>query len=138
MDWTAEVLVHAIAVEREAARRYRELARFLGERHQAEAAALFAELARQDERHLQRLEAKSASVALPELASDHSWGAGAGPIASALQAEKDARAFFEQAGRVANEASARLLAEEMAAEENEHIARIQALVSGQIDERSSS
>lgn len=129
MDWTAEVLVHAIAVEREAARRYRELARFMAERRQDEAAALFAEIARQEQSHLQRLEAKSAGVALPELAADHSWRAAEGPIARALQAEKDARAFFEQAGRVAREPSARLLAEEMAAAEGEHIARLQALLS---------
>ena len=128
MDWTAEVLAHAIAVEREAARRYRELTRFLAERHQDEAAALFAELAHQDESHLQRLEARSSGVALPDLAADHSWAA-EGPIASALQAEKGARAFFEQAGRVAHDPSARSLAEEMAAEEREHILRIQALVS---------
>jgi rubrerythrin len=127
MDWTAEVLVHAIAVEREAVRRYGELARFLAERHQDEAAALFAELARQDQTNLQRLEAKSAGVALPDLAADHSWNAAEGPIARALQAEKDACAFFEQAGRVAHDPSARLLAEDMAAEEREHIERLQAL-----------
>ena len=138
MDWTAEVLVHAIAVESEFARRYRELARFLAERRQDEAAVLFAELARQEESHLQRLEAKSAGVALPDLAADHSWSAAGGPIASALQAEKDARAFFEQARRVAQEASARSLAEEMAAEEGEHIARIQALVSREVHQRRSS
>ena len=127
MDWAAEVLVHAIAVEREAVRRYAELARWMAERQQREAAALFAELARQEQSHLQRLEAKSAGVALPDLAADHSWRAGEGPIASALQAEKDARAFFEQARRVAPDPLARSLAEEMAAEENEHIVRLQAL-----------
>jgi rubrerythrin len=127
MDWSAEVLVHAIAVEREAARRYAELARQLAERGHP-AAALFAELARQDERHLRRLEAKSAGVALPDLAADHSWRE-APPLASALQAEKDARAFFEQAGRVAPDLLARSLAEEMVAEEAEHISRIQALLS---------
>ena len=128
MDWwSAEILVHAIAVEREAARRYTELARQLAERKHP-AAALFAELARQDERHLERLEAKSAGVALPDLGADHSWRE-APPLASALQAETDARAFFEQAGRVAPDPLARSLAEEMAAEESEHIARIQALLS---------
>jgi rubrerythrin len=125
IDWSAEVLVHAIAVEREAARRYRELARRLAGR-QHPAAALFAELARQDERHLGELESRSAGVALPDLAADHSWSAAA-PIAAALQAEKDARAFFEQAARVAPDPVARSIAEEMAAEESERIARIQAV-----------
>jgi rubrerythrin len=126
MDWAAEVLVHAIAVEREAARRYRELACWLAER-QHPAAALFAELGRQDECHLEQLQSRSAGLALPDLAADHSWSAAEGPIAIALQAEKDARAFFEQAGRVARDPLARSLAEEMAAEENEHIVRLQGL-----------
>jgi rubrerythrin len=125
VDWSAEVLVHAIAVEREAARRYRELGRWLAQR-QHPAAALFAELARQDERHLENLESRSAGIALPDLTADHSWSAAA-PVASALQAEQDARAFFEQVARVAPDPVARALAEEMAAEESEHIARIQAL-----------
>jgi rubrerythrin len=124
-DWPAEVLVHAIAVEREAARRYRELARWLAER-QHPAAELFSELARQDERHLAELESRSAGLTLPDLTADHSWSAAA-PVASALQAEEDARAFFEQAARVAPDPAARAIAEEMAAEESEHIARIQAL-----------
>jgi rubrerythrin len=128
MDWAAEVLVHAIAVEREAARRYGELARGMAERHEGEAAALFAQIARQDRSHLERLEAKSAGVALPDLDADHSWRDAAAPVAAALQAERDARAFFEQARRVARDPLARSLAEEMAAEESEHIARIQVLV----------
>jgi rubrerythrin len=138
MDWAAEVLAHAIAVEREAARRYGELARFLAERHQDEAASLFAELACQESSHLRRLEAKSAGVALPDLDADHSWRDAAAPVAAALQAERDARAFFEQARRVARDPLARSLAEEMAAEESAHIARIQALVSREVDHRSSS
>jgi rubrerythrin len=99
MDWAAEVLAHAIAVEREAARRYGELARRMAERHEGDAAA---------------------------------------PVAAALQAERDARAFFEQARRVARDPLARSLAEEMAAEESAHIARIQALVSREVDHRRSS
>jgi rubrerythrin len=127
MDWAAEVLVHAIAVQREAARRYGELARRMAERRDDEAAALFAELAHQEESHLERLEAKSTGVALPELGADHSWSEAAA-VASALQAERDARAFFEQAGRVAPNPLARSLAEEMAAEGSERIARIQVLL----------
>ena len=127
MDWTAELLVHAIAVEREGARRYAELARRMAERREARTAALFAELARQDAEHLKRLQTRCAGLRLPDLSCDHSWREQGAPAADALQAERDARAFFEQAGRVAPDALARALAEEMAAEEREHIARIEAL-----------
>ena len=127
MSWTTELLVHAIAVEREGARRYAELARRMAQRREARAAALFAELARQEAEHLGTLLARSAGLSLPELTSDHSWREQGPPAADALQAEKDARAFFEQAVRVAPDALARSLAQEMAAEESEHIARIEAL-----------
>ena len=127
MSWAAELLVHAMAVESEGARRYADLARRMAERHEASAAALFAELARQDEKHLKTLQARSAGLPLPELTSDHSWREEGPPTAYALQAERNARAFFEQARRVACDPLARSLAEEMAAEEDEHIARIEAL-----------
>lgn len=127
MDWTAELLVHAIAVEREGARRYAELARRMAARHEARAAALFAELSRQDQEHLARLQSRCAGLALPDLTSDHSWRAQGAPAADALRAAKDARAFFEQAGRVAQDPLARALADEMAAEEREHIARLESL-----------
>ena len=127
MDWTAELLVHAIAVELEGARRYRELARRMIERHDARAAALFAELAREDQEHLERLQSRCAGLALPDLTSDHSWRAQGASATDALQAAQDARAFFEQAGRVAPDPLARALAEEMAAEEREHIARLESL-----------
>jgi len=130
MSWAAELLVHAIAVEREGARRYADLARRMAECREARAAALFAELARQEEEHLSSLQARSAGLPLPELTSDHSWRERGGPAADALQAEKDARAFFEQAGRVAPDPLARSLAEEMTAEEMEHIARLEALTRG--------
>jgi hypothetical protein len=45
-----------------------------------------------------------------------------------VQAEKRARAFFEQARRVSCEPGVVALAEEMTAEENEHIARIERLM----------
>ena len=131
MSWVTELLVHAIAVEREGARRYAELARRMAERREASAAALFAELARQDEKHLKALQARSAGLPLPDLTCDHSWREEGPPTAYALQAEKDARAFFEQARRVACDPLARSLAEEMAAEESEHIARIEALTGTQ-------
>ena len=109
-EWTAELYVHAIAVEAEAA------------------LTLFSELAAEDEEHLRRLRFGTAAISLPSLTCDHSWSDHGEPLATALRAERDARAFFEQAGRIAEEPAARALAEEMAREENEHIARIERLM----------
>jgi rubrerythrin len=127
-EWAAELYVHAIAVEREAARRYAELARRMAEQRSDEAARLFAEFALEELIHLQALRRRTAAVALPVLPCDHSWPEQGASVASALQAEKNARAFFEQARRIAREPSARALAEEMAGEEGEHIARIERLL----------
>jgi rubrerythrin len=125
-EWTAELYVHAIAVEAEAARRYAELARRM-ERN-AQARALFSELAAKDQEHLQRLRCSTQAIPLPTLTSDHSWSDQGDPLTTALGAERDARAFFEHAGRIAQEPAARALAEEMAREESEHIARIERLM----------
>ena len=88
----AELYVHAIATEREAARRYAELAE---------------RMAQQDP------------------PADHTWRMqGSDALEIALQAEKAARAFFEQAARTAAEPLARALAMEMAAQESAHAALI--------------
>ncbi|HZT61955.1 MAG TPA: hypothetical protein VFA36_02380 [Burkholderiales bacterium] len=126
MDWTAELYVHAMAVEDEAARRYALLARrTLAESH-TEAAAVFAELAAQDGQHLEALRRRTAGMTLPALTSDYTWRAD--DAAGALDAEKHARAFFEHAGRIAREREARSLAQEMAEDENRHIALLERVI----------
>jgi rubrerythrin len=55
-------------------------------------------------------------------------------LAIALQAEKSARAFFEQAARVAPDAATRALAEEMAAEEAHHAVLIERMLSQPVKE----
>lgn len=124
MDWAAELYVHAIAVESEAAQRYGELARRMAQQRNDQAAALFAEFAAMEAIHLEALRRRTEGMALPVLTSDHSWREQGVPLANALQAEKDARAFFEHARRIAHEPVARALAEEMVSEESEHIARL--------------
>jgi rubrerythrin len=128
MEWAAELYAHAIAVEREAALRYAELAWRMIDQGSEEAARLFAEFAGLQAIHLAALRRRTQGIPLPDLTSDHSWPEQGAPVANALQAERDARAFFEQARRIAQEPAARALAEEMAGEENEHIARLERLM----------
>jgi rubrerythrin len=128
MEWAAELYAHAIAVEREAALRYAELAWRMAGQGSEEAARLFAEFAALQATHLSALQRRTQDMSLPDLTCDHSWPEDGAPLANALQAERDARAFFEQARRVSFDPAARAIAEEMVGEENEHITRIERLV----------
>ena len=128
MEWAAELYSHAIAVEREAALRYAELAWRTVEQGSERAACVFAEFAGMQAAHLASLQRRTAGIALPNLTCDHTWPEGTNPVARALQAERDAHAFFAQAARVAREPAARAIAEEMAAEASEHIARLELLI----------
>ena len=116
----AELYVHALATEREAARRYAELAERTV-RQDERAAALFRDLAQAEARRLADLRRESAGLELPDLSADHSWRMdGRDPLQIALRAEKAARAFFEQAARTAPDPAGRALALEMAAQESAH------------------
>jgi rubrerythrin len=126
--FAAELYVHAIAIEREAARRYAELAERLAQAEWPEAAALFRTFAEADARRLAALRLECAGLNLPELTADYTWRMnGPDALGAALRAENGARAFFEHAGRVAEDAAARALAKEMAAEEAEHAALLRRL-----------
>ena len=145
VESTAELYVHAIAMEREAAERYAEFSRRMADEGNTDVAALFARLAAQESEHLATLRRRTSGVELPALESDYSWMDTGAPetlahdlvfrlmtphqaLGVALRAEKSARAFFEQAQRVADDPGLRALAREMAAEECEHIAMLEALL----------
>ena len=116
----AELYVHAIATEREAARRYAELAERMAQQDER-AVALFRRLAQAEALRLADLRRESAGLELPDLSADHSWRMdGRDPLDIALRAEKAARAFFEQAARTAPDPAVRALALEMAARESAH------------------
>ena len=139
-EWAAELLAQAIAMEREAAQRYAELAQAMTRQGQHAAAALFRMLAEHEGRHLAELRRRTAGMALPPLEADCSWpetipldalerGASTQrALAMALAAEKRAHAFFEQALRVARDAETRELARDMAAQEAEHAALIERMM----------
>jgi rubrerythrin len=142
----AELYVHAIAIEREAAERYAEFAQRMDDLGNTAVAEVFATLARFETEHLQALERRTEGVELPQLDThQYRWlDTGAPETAArelvfrlmsvrnalviALGAEKRAQAFFEFALLTANDPALRSLAREMAAEESEHVMLIERLL----------
>ncbi len=141
----AELYVHAIAIEREAAERYAELAERMADLDNHAVAALFRFLSRAEARHLAELRRRTEGVLLPELCADYSWLHEGPPetvarelvfrlmtqrdaLKIALQAEKRACAFFEHEARSATDPAVRALAREMAAEEAGHVALIERML----------
>lgn len=134
---------HAIAIEREAAERYVELAQHMEDLGNDEVGALFRRLAIYEAEHLQTLEARTAGIALPEIAAgEYAWlGAGApetvarelvfrlltphAALGLALDAERRAQQFFASVRASASDPALRALAQEMAAEELQHIALVE-------------
>ena len=69
-----ELYAHALAIEREAAERYRELAERMADEGNAAVAALFGELAEMESRHEAQLATESEGMALPRLApGEYAW-----------------------------------------------------------------
>jgi rubrerythrin len=142
----AELYAHAIALEREAAERYAEFAQRMNDLGHEKVGALFARLARLEEEHLGALERRTAGLALPRLQShEYRWLGADAPetlarelvymlmtphsaLAIALSAEKRAQAFFNHVLAGAQDPALRALAREMAADEGEHVAMIEALL----------
>ena len=144
-EWTAELYVHAIAMEREACERYAELAHRMDGQGNFAVAALFRMLQGFEQKHLDELKRARAGLQLPALTADYTWPDSEAPettardaavrgltqrhaLEIALQGEKRARAFFEQAARVAPDPQARRMALEMAAEEAEHAVLIERML----------
>lgn len=142
----AELYVHAIAIEREAAERYAELAERMRDESNEDLAELFAGLAALEKGHLDALERRTAGVVLPPLAArDYKWFGDAAPESAArelvyrlmtpqhalriaLGAEKRAQAFFEHVLLTADDPALRALAREMAADEQEHVQLIERML----------
>ena len=135
----AELYAHAIAIEREAAERYSELAERMDDEGREELARVFGELAQMEAEHLEALEQRTAGLALPGIPADrYHWLEHGRPetmrhelifrlmtprqaLAIALVAERRAQAFFEEVAWGAADPALRALAREMLAEEGEHI-----------------
>jgi rubrerythrin len=121
-------------MERAAAARYAELARRMVECEHDALADLFTRLGRLERDHARFLERRLAGQAVPEPALTLSPEVVAleedapltphAALLAALRSEERAKAHFEEIAAAAQEPAVRRLAEEMAAEEAEHIDRI--------------
>jgi rubrerythrin len=141
-----ELYAHAIAVEREAAERYGEFAERMNDLGDEPVAHVFTTLARLETEHLAALERRTQGLALPRVDTQrYGWLEAGAPdnaahelvlrlmtphsaLAIALGAEQRAQAFFEFVLMTADDPALRALAREMAADEGEHIALIERLL----------
>ena len=139
----AEFFAQAIAIEREAAERYRELATQMGNIGNQKISRLFETLAGYEERHAIELEHRALGMKLPRLpARAHGW-LDAGPteipryellysrvqphhvLLLALQSERRAREFFQRIGERSRDAEVSKLALEFARDEADHVNRLE-------------
>jgi rubrerythrin len=143
----AELYAHAIAIEREAAERYGELAVRMDDEGRDDLARLFDLLAREEAEHLEALERRAQGIALPYIGEGrYQWLDSGAPetaahelvyrlmtprqaLAIALRAEQRAQAFFEYVYWTSGDPALRWLAKEMAAEEREHVAIVGSMLS---------
>jgi rubrerythrin len=142
-----ELYAHAIAIEREAAERYSELAERMEDEGREDLARVFGLLAREEAEHLEALERRTHGISLPDIGeSRYKWLDAGAPetaarelvyrlmtprkaLAVALHAEQRAQAFFEHVYWTSLDPALRALAGEMAAEEREHAALIGRMLS---------
>lgn len=136
----AECYAKALMIEREAAARCREFAEFLEDHGELAIAAVFRKLARYEQQHANELARRTEGLPLPKLQPwEFSWLDDAPPeqvshdmifhlmtpygaVKIALGAEERAKALFERVARTTDDPKVKSLAEELAAEEKEHVA----------------
>ena len=134
-----EFYAHALAIEREAAKCYREFQAHFADHGEEVLAGLCGNLARFEQDHCELLRERSKALKLPELAADRYRWLDSGPpelvehelifrvatprqlLEIALKAERSARRFFEWVAGTTADGEIHKLAEEMAREESEHV-----------------
>ena len=134
-----EFFAHALAIEREAATRYRELAGLMHVHHNGACAALFDWLAELESEHTATLQSHAAARSLSQIEpSEYRWPESTAPESAsmetahdlitprhvlevALNNERRAKAFFEGIAVAASDPDLRKLAAQFAAEEQQHI-----------------
>jgi len=151
MDSVTGLLTRALAIEREAAARYADFARFMADHSRDELAALFALLARREDGHARDLEERLGTADLPVATDAADRWLEAGPpspaarewllrligprdaLVIALSAERRAHDFFAGLAATSADDGIRRLAEELAEEEAAHAAQLERLLAAEPD-----
>lgn len=139
IDSLAELYAHALAIEREAAARYDEFARFMEDHDNVPVARLFARLAGLEREHAARIEARAGALAAPAPQTwEHNWVDAQAPettahelvfrlmtphdaLKLALAAEERARDWFERVFAASTDPEVKALAASMVQEEDQHV-----------------
>ena len=139
---TAEFMVHAYAMETEAAERYAEFADAMETHNNLEVAELFRKLSRIEQRHADQILEQMGWKQSPVSAAGYRWEGVEGPetadptelhylmqpyhaLQIALLNEKRARDFFANLAKVTKDKGVKAGALEMREEEEEHVSLIQ-------------
>ncbi len=143
MDEVERFLAHAIRLEREAARRYEELAAAMLTEGNRELKEFFARMAHFSRLHLATASARAGFRDLPPLADgDYRWPDGIGPetadwagvdslmdpraaIELALAGERRGLAYYEAVAASTGDAELRAIAAEFSVEEADHVAQLE-------------
>lgn len=137
-----ELFSYSLLLEREAARRYAELERFLRGRGASALAAEFEKLGREEREQYEVIALGTAGRELPELAGwELGWYFGGEAVsdtpaprsvgdalAIALGFERRTQSFYNDVAANARADAVRAFAAEMSADEQRHIVRLEALV----------
>jgi len=141
-----ELFSYSLLLEREAARRYTELEGFLRSRGERELADEFEKLGREEREQHELIEMGTAGGELPELAGwELEWHFGADglqagraprntaeALAMALAFERRTQAFYSDVATNARADAVRAFAAEMSADEQRHIACLEALLAREV------
>ncbi|PWC73460.1 rubrerythrin [Azospirillum sp. TSH100] len=136
-------LAHACALEEDAATRFSDLSEAMKTYGNQEVAAFFGQMAKFSRLHLAEARERSGFRKIPDLApEDFQWPDGDSPEAAsmegshylmtveyalelALDSERRGQAFYAEVAKTTTDAEVRMMAEEFAAEEAEHVAQLE-------------
>jgi len=139
-------LAHAVQLEREAARRYEELAAAMGTEGNRELKEFFGRMAFFSRKHLAEATARSGFREIPEIApADFQWPDGVAPetagwagvdaqmgprdaLLLALDGERSGHAYYAAVAATTSDPELRTLASEFTAEEAEHVRELEKLI----------
>ena len=148
MNDVERFLAHAITLEREAARRYEELAAAMGTEGQRELRSFFARMAHFSRLHLKQASERAGFRELPEIEpQEFEWPDGIPPESAdwvgvdaqmdsraalllAIEGERRGHAYYAAIAATTTDAELRGIASEFAAEEAEHVAELERLLVG--------